>query len=76
LVQTALEALDRMEAARLGIEREGMTAKTESTGALHVHPLVKVERESRALFLRCWEALKLAFDAHLDGRDSTLWRPG
>ena len=27
------------------------------SGALHVHPLVKVERENRALFARLWEQL-------------------
>jgi phage terminase small subunit len=48
LLRLWLEALDRADKARVAVEAEGMTTKTESTGAVHVHPLVKVEREARA----------------------------
>lgn len=43
LLQVALEALDR---AAETIGREGLTVKTTTSGAIHVHPLVRVERES------------------------------
>lgn len=68
LLQVALEALDRADAATAVIEREGMVTTTKTTGAVHVHPLVKVERESRQLFLRCWQELALGWSMELDGR--------
>ena len=46
-----------------------MTAATESTKAVHIHPLIKVERESRALFLRFWETLGLQWNGAVDGND-------
>ena len=67
LLQTALESLDRAEAARLEIAAVGMTSTTKSTGAIHVHPLVKVERESRALFAAIWRDLSFGFDPKIDG---------
>jgi P27 family predicted phage terminase small subunit len=69
LLQTALEALDRAEAARQAVEKEGMTKTTPATGAVHIHPLLKVERESRQLFARLWEQLGLTWDCLIDGRD-------
>lgn len=62
MVQTALEALDRADAAREAVEVSGMTTTTKTTGAVHVHPLVKVERESRAQFTKVWGTLNLAFE--------------
>jgi|ERR1039458_2333181 phage terminase small subunit len=60
LFQAGLEALDRADLAREEIAREGMTATTKSTGAIHIHPLVKVEREARAQFAAIWGQLKLS----------------
>src|SRR5436309_15527299 len=51
LLTVALEALDRAERARLALAAEGMTS-TSGTGVLHVHPLVRVERDAHATFLR------------------------
>jgi len=65
--QSALESLDRAEEARKLIEIEGLTSKTTSTGALHVHPLAKVEKEHRQLFCKLWDTLKLRFDPQVDG---------
>jgi phage terminase small subunit len=42
LLQVALEALDRADAARQVIAQEGMITTTKTTGAVHVHPLVKL----------------------------------
>lgn len=63
ILTTALEARDRAEAARLAIEREGMVSTTRSTGALHVNPLLKVERDNRALFASIWGQLGLGHDS-------------
>lgn len=68
LLQVALEALDRADAATAVIEQEGMVTTTKTTGAVHIHPLVKVERESRQLFARCWREMGLSWSVELDGR--------
>lgn len=69
LVQTALEALDRADAARAVLEVEGMVTTTKRSGVAHLHPLLKVERESRQLFARIWHGqLYFHFDSQLDGR--------
>lgn len=60
LLLTGLEALDRSEQARLAIATEGLTSTTESTGAVHLHPLVRVERESKQLFSKIMGQLGLA----------------
>ncbi len=62
LLEAALAALDRAEAAREVIEREGMVAVTAATGALHLNPLCKLERENRQLFGKLWGVLGLDAD--------------
>lgn len=62
IVQSALEALDRADAARVAVEVAGMTTTTKTTGAVHVHPLVKVEREARGQFTKLWGELNLTHD--------------
>jgi hypothetical protein len=66
--QTALEALDRAEEARVIIQAEGLVSVTASTKAVHVHPAAKIERENRALFAKLWADLYLKFDQAIDGR--------
>lgn len=57
LLRAALEALDRAEQARQAIERDGLTTTTEKTGAVHLHPAARVERESQQTFARFWHQL-------------------
>ncbi len=59
LFQAALESLDSADEARNAILAEGMTSRTETTGAVHVHPLVKIELQHRAMFHKSWCALGL-----------------
>jgi len=68
LFQVALEALDRADQAQKLLEEEGLVRKTESTGALHAHPLIKVERDCRTQFSKIWKDLSLGWDASTDGR--------
>jgi hypothetical protein len=68
LLTVALEALTRAETAAKLIECEGMTSVTKTTGAIHLHPLVKVERESRALFAKIWSQLHLEWWQPTDGK--------
>lgn len=74
MVQTALEALDRADAAMAEIGRVGMTSETKTTGAIHVHPLVKVERESRGQFAKLWGLMGLQFCKLEDGVTFDQWQ--
>lgn len=58
LLRTALEAYDRYTEAREAVSRDGMTYTTES-GYMRPHPLLQVEKESRAAFLGAWRSLGL-----------------
>ena len=60
LLTIALEARDRVADARRAVAKEGLTQTTKKTGAIHVHPMLKVERDARAQFLAAW--IKLRFD--------------
>lgn len=62
LITTALEAHDRAEEASAILRSEGLTTTTAVTGAVHVHPAVKIERDNRALFARLWLALGMERD--------------
>jgi phage terminase small subunit len=68
----ALAALDRCDALRVALTAEGLTVTTERTGMTHINPLLKAEKDARALFCRMWTALGLEWSMSLDGRD----RPG
>jgi len=58
LLKTALEAYDRMNAAREQIDQEGTVIMTP-TGFKKPHPALKIEKEARAGFLQSWRALNL-----------------
>jgi P27 family predicted phage terminase small subunit len=62
LLTTALGALDRADAAGAVIEREGMVLTGKAGSLPHAHPLLRVEKDSRALFARCWADLHLGWD--------------
>ena len=68
MITTALEALDRADAARAKVEADGMTTTTKTTGAVHLHPLLRVERESRQLFAKLWKDLGFQSSPDLDPR--------
>lgn len=68
LLQSALEALDRADEARAAITGTGLTTTTKTTGAVHIHPLLKVERESRQQFAKIWGELHFGWDQRIDGR--------
>lgn len=54
LVQAALESLDRADQAREQIAEGALAFTTKTTGAVHVNPLTKLEKESRAAFVATW----------------------
>ena len=66
LLRVALELLDRADRAGATVAREGLTTTTKRSGAVHVHPLVKVEREARQQFVKVWLALGFQHDESAD----------
>src|SRR5438067_11478263 len=57
LLQTALESLDRADQAAAVVAVEGLVVKSERSHFSHAHPLLKVEEDSRARFMKCWTKL-------------------
>jgi hypothetical protein len=66
LLEQALRALDRAATLREQLEREGLTTVTKTTGAVHIHPLVKVEAAERTTFLKIAKMLRLEWDRNAD----------
>ena len=64
LLTIALESLDRADEARRLISEQGLTNITKRTGAIHGNPLLKIERESKNLFVKIFNDLGLKFDIH------------
>ena len=67
LFQVALECLDRADQASAAIDEAGLTFVTKSTGAVHINPLVRIEKDSRAAFAKTWQVLGLEWFTALDG---------
>jgi len=58
ILRVALESFDRAQAAREAIDEEGMTV-IDKAGQIKSHPLLPIERDSRAAFLAGLKALNL-----------------
>jgi hypothetical protein len=56
ILRVALESFDRAQAARGAIDRDGMTV-ADKFGQIKPHPLLPIERDSRAAFLAGLKAL-------------------
>lgn len=65
LLTTGLEALDRADECRRAVNEQGLTSTSPRSGARHVHPLLKVELESRRQAIQILNALGLKFVNHL-----------
>ncbi len=65
LLQTALELLDRLDSCRRELDAAGsLTTKTLTTGAVHIHPVLKTEFELRKQFAAIWSQLGLSVDPY------------
>lgn len=62
LLEQALTQYDRAAQARREIEREGLTWTNPDSGAVHVNPAVKAERDATKAFRLAWKALDLDID--------------
>ena len=58
ILQSCLEAFDRIQEARSQIRTDGLTVK-DKANQVKPHPLLLVEKDSRTAFLRAYEALNL-----------------
>lgn len=68
LTEQALRVLDRAEEFRVLLTTQDLVTLTKTTGALHVNPLVKAEKEARQLFAKIWTSLHYEWDPSIDGR--------
>ena len=68
LIEEALRALDRADQARHIVDEKGPTFETKATGAVHIRPEVRIERESRQVFARLWSSMHLEWSYSEDGR--------
>ncbi len=59
LLEQALLALDRAAACRAVLNKAGLTVTCLGSRTLHVHPLVAVEQQARALAVQTLRALDL-----------------
>ena len=66
ILRTSLESFDRAQKAREEIDRDGMTI-ADKFGQIKVHPLLAIERDSRAAFLSGLKALNLDLEPLRDG---------
>jgi phage terminase small subunit len=57
--QTALEYLDLADTARQERLENGMVVKTKRTGVPHLNPVLRVEQQAMASFLKIWQQLGL-----------------
>lgn len=62
LLEKALTQYDRAVEARREIEEEGLTWTNPDSGAVHVNPAVKVERDATKAFRLAWKELDLDLD--------------
>jgi hypothetical protein len=58
VLQSALEAKDRADAARVILDREGLTIPGDR-GGRKAHPCCAIERDARSAFLQAMRFLKL-----------------
>lgn len=58
ILQTAMEAFDRMAGAQRQILKDGQTS-TDRFGQIKAHPLLSVERDARSAMLHALKALNL-----------------
>ena len=66
LLVECLKALDRADSFGRLLASQELVVATKTTGALHINPLVKAEREARDSFARMAKALNLEWDRTID----------
>lgn len=77
ILESALEAFDRMRQAQAILQEEGIVV-TDRFGQPKQHPATLVERDAKATLLRCLKSLNLDIEPLQDGpgrppRQDTFW---
>lgn len=77
ILESALEAFDRMRQAQAILDAEGIVV-TDRFGQPKQHPATMVERDAKATLLRCLKSLNLDIEPLQDGpgrppRQDTFW---
>jgi len=67
LLQTAFEAYDEFQDAKVIVDRDGLTVRGDR-GGIKSHPLLSVIRDARGQFLMALKALNLDLEPLRDGR--------
>ena len=67
LLEQCLRALDRADEVRQLLATQALVSVTTTTGAAHLNPLLKLEKEARESFAKLANMLDLAWDASKDG---------
>ena len=67
LLEQCLRALDRADQFRRMLAGQELVTITPRTGAAHLSPLVKAEKEARDQFARLAKTLALDWDDDVDG---------
>jgi len=66
LLEVALQAYDRLQQCRELLAGGELLEKAEGSKMAHANPALKLEKEARAQFVKCWTALKLEFSFDVD----------
>jgi len=68
LLQSGLEALDRVDSARAAIEADGLLWTPRGKALMaHAHPALAIEKEARSQFVTVWSKLGLGHCVAIDG---------
>ena len=67
MLEQCLRALDRADECHRLLGTQELVSVTKTTGAQHLHPLLRVEKEARETFARLAGMLGLQWDPAQDG---------
>jgi len=70
MLEECLRALDQADHFRGLLATQELVQTTKTTGATHINPLVKAEKEARIAFLQMAKALGLDWKAGTDRKDT------
>ena len=73
MLQTALEALDRLKQAQKQVDKDGITI-TSSSGMIKPHPSLRLEKEAGGRFMQAWR--QLGFGQEAPAEAGRIGRPG
>jgi hypothetical protein len=67
LLEARCRHLTRADELAAIVEKEGPTVTTPRTGAVHAHPMIRLEQTERVAFVRLAKLLRLEWEFDVDG---------